>query len=98
VLGTVNAVALTVSSAVRAVAPAAATSLYAWGLKIQWADGHLAWFVLIALSLLLNYPVYYIPEAAQGRPEQQEPKQKKLDEVEGDDGDDESGRPRSRNE
>lgn len=69
VLATVNALSLTVNSAVRAASPALFTSIYAWGVKKQWADGHLVWFILIAIALLVNVSVYFIPEQAEGRPE-----------------------------
>lgn len=69
VLGTVNALALTVNSGVRAVAPAAFTSLYAVGVKWGWADGHLAWFVLVAIALGLSWAAWNLPQAAEGRPE-----------------------------
>jgi len=68
VLGTVNALALTVNSGVRAVAPIAGTSLFAVGVKLQWADGHLVWFVFLAAAVGLNVLARFIPEKAQGRP------------------------------
>ncbi|CAK3791141.1 MFS general substrate transporter [Lecanosticta acicola] len=68
VLATVNALALTLNSGVRAVAPALFNSIFATGIRIHWADGHLVWFILVALALLLNVPVCYLPEAAEGRP------------------------------
>ena len=68
VLATVNALALSLNSGVRAVAPALFNSIFATGVKIGWADGHLVWFILVALALALNIPVYFLPEAAQGRP------------------------------
>ncbi|EME86364.1 uncharacterized protein MYCFIDRAFT_45398 [Pseudocercospora fijiensis CIRAD86] len=71
VLATLNALALTVNSGIRAVAPALFTSIYAFGVKIQWADGHLCWFILIALAAALNIPLRFLPEAAEGRPDQQ---------------------------
>ncbi|SMR64379.1 unnamed protein product [Zymoseptoria tritici ST99CH_3D1] len=68
VLATVNAIALTVNCGVRAVAPALFTSLYAFGIKLGWADGHLAWFLVVAIALGLNVATRYLPEAAEGRP------------------------------
>lgn len=68
-LATVNALALTVNSAVRASAPIAFTSLYAVGVKLQWADGHLAWFVLVSIASGLSLAVHFLPEAAEGRPQ-----------------------------
>lgn len=83
VLATVNALALTVNSGVRAVAPAAFTSLYAVGVKSGWADGHAIWFLLVALALMANVIVRFIPESAEGRPEQ---RRKASDGDEEDDG------------
>lgn len=65
-LGTVNALALTVNSAVRAVMPIAATSVFYAGIKWGWADGHLIWFVLVAFSLALVVVCRFIPEKAAG--------------------------------
>ena len=67
VLATVNALALMVTSGVRAIAPVAFTSLYATGVKRGWADGQLIWFFLVALALGLNLAVYFLPEKAEGR-------------------------------
>lgn len=69
VLGTVNALALTVNSAVRAVMPAAFTSIYALGVKWGGADGHLAWIILVSVAAALNFAVWRLPEQAEGRPE-----------------------------
>jgi hypothetical protein len=57
-----------VGTAIRAIAPAFITSIFATGIKLGWADGHLAWILLIILALLLNVGVYFLPEAAEGRP------------------------------
>lgn len=69
VLATVNALALTVNSGVRAFAPVLGTSIFASGIKWGWADGHLVWFLLVAWAMLLNVVCNYLPEAAEGRPE-----------------------------
>lgn len=69
VLGTVNALALTVNSGVRAAVPAGFTTVYALGIKWGWADGHLAWIILIVVALALNVAVWNLPEEAEGRPE-----------------------------
>lgn len=78
VLATVNALALTVNSGVRAVAPVAFTSIYAVGVRLQWADGHLIWFVLVAIALGLNVAIYFLPAQAEGR--YKKPKQRQNDE------------------
>ncbi|KAK4893342.1 hypothetical protein LTR27_008238 [Elasticomyces elasticus] len=66
VLATVNALALTVNSGVRAFAPVAFTSLFAVGVKWGWADGHLIWLVLIVIALGLNVACWFLPKAAEG--------------------------------
>lgn len=69
VLGTVNALALTVNSGVRAAVPASFTTIYALGVKWGWADGHLAWIILVAIALGLSFAAWNLPEQAEGRPE-----------------------------
>ncbi|KAK0797451.1 hypothetical protein LTR75_009853 [Friedmanniomyces endolithicus] len=66
VLATVNALALTVNSGIRAFTPVAFTSLYAVGVKWGWADGHLIWFVLIAVAVALYVDCWFLPKAAEG--------------------------------
>lgn len=69
VLGTVNALALTVNSGVRAVVPAGFTTIYALGIKWGWADGHLAWILLVVIAVALNWAAWNLPEQAEGKPE-----------------------------
>ena len=66
-LGTLNAIGLTINSGVRAVAPILGTSLFASGIKLGWVDGHLIWIILAILAFALNIALYYLPEAAEGR-------------------------------
>jgi hypothetical protein len=68
VLGTINALALTINSGIRAFAPVLATSIFAAGVKWGFADGHLAWFLLMAMAAGLYVACWFIPEAAEGRP------------------------------
>lgn len=49
-LGTLNAIALIVSSGIRTLAPGVATSVYAIGVRKQILDGHLIWIILSVLS------------------------------------------------
>lgn len=75
VLGTLNALVLTLQSALRSFAPVAANSLFAIGVNWGWADGHLVWFFLVVLALgLIPVCWFYIPEGAEGRPDQQQAK------------------------
>ncbi|KKY26481.1 putative major facilitator superfamily transporter [Phaeomoniella chlamydospora] len=68
VLGTLNAVALTVTSAVRAVTPASITPIFAAGVKGHILGGHLAWVVLVILALGLAAIIWgAFPKAADGK-------------------------------
>lgn len=62
VLATVNALSLTISSGVRAVAPALFTNITALGIQWGWADGHLVWFIFIALAALLIVVTRLLPD------------------------------------
>jgi hypothetical protein len=67
-LATINAIALTVSSGIRAVAPALFTTIYAFSIKSGWLDGHLAWIFVVAIAMGLSLACRFLPEAAEGRP------------------------------
>ncbi|KAF4119330.1 Vacuole effluxer Atg22 like [Geosmithia morbida] len=62
VLGTLNAIALTVSSGVRSVIPGMASAVFAVGVKHQIFRGHLEWLTLIPLSLAYFACVRHLPE------------------------------------
>lgn len=53
-LGTLNAVALTCTSAIRSIVPGVATAVYAVGVRHQILWGHLAWVILIPISMALT--------------------------------------------
>jgi hypothetical protein len=65
-LATLNAVALTANSGIRALAPVGMTSLYAVGIKGGWVDGHLGWICLVTMGVLLNVSVRWLPASAEG--------------------------------
>ncbi len=65
-LGTLNALALTLNSAIRAVAPALFASIFATGVRLQWVDGHLVWILLVLLGLGLCVAVRWLPRQAEG--------------------------------
>jgi hypothetical protein len=65
-LATLNAVALTVNSALRAIAPIGMASLYSVGIKGGWFHGQLGWIVLVVLGLLLNVSVRWLPGSVEG--------------------------------
>ncbi|KAJ5183734.1 hypothetical protein N7492_001350 [Penicillium capsulatum] len=62
VLGTLNALALTGVSALRAFCPAVFNSLFALGARTQLLDGYAIWVLLIALAGGLSFTVRYLPE------------------------------------
>lgn len=66
-LGTLNALALTINSAIRAVAPALFSALFATGVKLGWVDGHLVWVVLISLGVGMSVAAQWLPRKAEGR-------------------------------
>jgi len=66
-LGTLNALALTLVSGLRAVAPALFASIFATGARTQILDGYLVWYVLVLLALALTVTVRWLPEKAEGK-------------------------------
>jgi hypothetical protein len=74
-LGTLNAIALAVTSGVRAVAPAVFTSIFAIGVDKQILWGYLIWVILSALSAMFAFVLHWLPAKAEGnlqaRPEQE---------------------------
>ncbi|KAL1302202.1 hypothetical protein AAFC00_002630 [Neodothiora populina] len=69
VFGTLNAVALAVSSGVRAFTPALFASLFAAGVRGQILGGYLAWVVLVILALGVAVTIRFLPAKAQGLPQ-----------------------------
>ena len=63
-LGSVNGIAQTAASLVRAVGPALATSLFAYTLQNDWLGGLGVYLVLIAISLCGLPLAYKLPEGA----------------------------------
>ena len=66
-LGTLNALALTMNSAIRAAAPAFFASIFATGVRLRWLHGHLVWIMLVLLGLGLCVAVRWLPEKSEGR-------------------------------
>jgi hypothetical protein len=66
-MGTLNAVALTLVSGIRAIAPTLFTSVFAVGARTQVLGGYLIWTILVAIALLGSVSVRYLPEKAEGR-------------------------------
>ncbi|PSK58769.1 hypothetical protein B9Z65_6784 [Elsinoe australis] len=71
-LGTLNAVALTIVSGIRAVAPAAFASVYAFGVGHQILGGYLIFVLIVIMAALLCVFVQWLPPKAYGKPVEKE--------------------------
>jgi hypothetical protein len=67
-----NAIVLAVQSGIRAIVPAASTSIYALGVKYHVAGGQLFWILLIAVAMGLTPVIRYLSAKAQGIPRKDE--------------------------
>ncbi|KAF2219233.1 major facilitator superfamily domain-containing protein [Elsinoe ampelina] len=67
-LGTLNALALTLVSGIRAIAPAGFASLFAFGVGHKILGGYFIWIIIITLAASLSIFVRKLPERAYGRP------------------------------
>jgi hypothetical protein len=67
VLGTLNALALTHVSALRAFSPALFTSLFAVGARTQFLGGYAIWILLCLLAGGLSVAARYLPEPKEAR-------------------------------
>ncbi|KAL1601652.1 hypothetical protein SLS60_006567 [Paraconiothyrium brasiliense] len=66
--GTLNALVLALQSGIRAIIPAASTTLYAIGVKYHILLGQLFWLVIVLVAIGFNFVTRLLPEKAQGRP------------------------------
>ncbi len=66
-LGTLNGLALTLTSGIRTVGPAIFTSLFAMGARTQFLNGYLVWVVLTLLAAAGSVLVRWLPEKAEGK-------------------------------
>lgn len=66
--GTLNALSLALQSGLRAVAPAASTTLYAIGVKYKILWGQLFWLVIFFVAVGFNFVTRLLPEKARGVP------------------------------
>jgi hypothetical protein len=66
-LGTLNGIALTLNSLTRAITPAAASSIYAYGVSHQILWGQLGWLVLILLAIGYRVLITFLPAKAEGK-------------------------------
>jgi MFS family permease len=69
VLGTLNAIALTGSCAIRSVIPAISTTIYALGVRNQILKGQLAWVILIPLAMVFTVGARWLPEDKKRKPQ-----------------------------
>ena len=67
VLGTMNALALSLTAGIRAVAPGLFASLFATSVKTQILGGYLVWLVMFVMTLVLAVTTRFLPEKAEGR-------------------------------
>lgn len=65
-LGTLNSISLAVTSGIRAIAPAIATSVFAIGVKYHILCGYLFWFTNVLVALGLLAVLRFLPEKAKG--------------------------------
>ncbi|KAK7533066.1 major facilitator superfamily domain-containing protein [Phyllosticta citribraziliensis] len=65
-LGTLNAVALSLGSGVRAFAPAAFASFYAVGVRGHLLGGYLVWLVFFLLAVVFAVTIRWLPPGAEG--------------------------------
>jgi MFS family permease len=65
VLGTLNAIALSLVTGVRAVSPAAYASLFAIGARTQWLWGYAIWVLLASVAAGFTVVSRYLPDYAE---------------------------------
>ncbi|KAJ4287585.1 hypothetical protein N0V90_012288 [Kalmusia sp. IMI 367209] len=66
--GTLNALVLALQSGLRAIIPAASTTLYAIGVKYQIFGGQLFWVTIVFVAVGFNLVLRLLPEKAEGKP------------------------------
>lgn len=62
VLGTLNALSLTLVSGIRAFSPALFTSLFAVGARTQWLSGYAIWVLMVAIAAGFTVLARYLPD------------------------------------
>lgn len=72
VLGTLNSLALSIVSGVRAFSPALFNSLFAMGARSQWLYGHAIWVLMTALALGFTVLSRYMPDYDELRRQREE--------------------------
>ncbi|MCJ1225831.1 hypothetical protein MMC12_002480 [Toensbergia leucococca] len=72
-LGTLNAIALTLATGIRAIAPIVFTSIFATGTRTQILSGYLVWLILVLLALVTIAAIRWLPKKAEGKLVETEP-------------------------
>lgn len=66
-LGTLNSLALALTSAIRAFSPTLFTAIFAVGIRHQIVGGYLVWVIMIMLAMLLAADCQLLPSNAEGK-------------------------------
>ena len=66
-LGTLNALALSLVSGIRAFSPVLFTSIFAWSVKYQILDGYLVWLIMTILAAGFTIATRWLPKNAEGK-------------------------------
>ncbi|CAK7239944.1 MAG: hypothetical protein STHCBS139747_001379 [Sporothrix thermara] len=85
-LGTLNALALTGVSAIRAFTPALFTSLYAINARTQWLGGYAVWVLMIGIALGYTVAARYLPDYEALQKARSEPNRNNAEDSVPDDG------------
>jgi hypothetical protein len=78
VLGTLNAIALSLVTGVRAVAPAAFASLFAIGARTQWLWGYAIWVVMVAFAGGFTVLSRYMPDYGELKKERERRRMERI--------------------
>lgn len=66
-LGTINSLAIAMTSGLRSFSPVLFTSIFAVGVRKQIMDGYLVWFIMIILAAAFTFDVQLLPPNAEGK-------------------------------
>ena len=66
-LGTLNALALSLISGIRAFSPVLFNSIFAWGVRYQILNGYLVWYIMTILAAGFTLAARWFPKKAEGK-------------------------------
>jgi hypothetical protein len=66
-LGTLTAISLIVTSALRAIAPALFTTLFAVGVRDQILRGYFVWLLMAIIAVIFTATASHLPKKAEGK-------------------------------